>query len=134
LLKGEDDEDFYTINPEATTGNNSREELQDALIEIKRTIIEDQKNDKNIPFLTANYLFTNKILADAYNNNNRNGIKLLICPKTISPRGTCIGGIYAIDKDLLINPTSINPNSRTGCVTKDQHGDNNDPIECQEQQ
>ena len=36
---------------------------------------------------------------------------MVLLPK-ISPEGTPIGGIYAVDKDS----STINPNSRTSCV------------------
>ena len=108
--------DFYTIDTAVVTDTTNQSNLQIALDTIKTQIIADQQSI-NIPYLSEEYLKeNNNTLYEAYVNNQN----IFICPPKITPKGTCIGGIYAIDKDLLSqSSTIVNPNSRTDCVKKD---------------
>lgn len=117
---------FYTIDPAVITDTTSKTNLDIALSQIKEQMIKDQNNN-DMPYLTEQYLKANSdTLYQAYIDNNKN---LFICPSKILPRGTCIGGIYAIDKDLLSSSQNINPNSRTGCVII---ADSDTPVQCKE--
>lgn len=120
---------FYTINNNAITDTTTGANLASALDDVKTQIINDQISN-NIPYLSEEYLKEkNNTLYKAYIDIRNNGQKLFICPIKISPQGSCIGGIYAIDKDLLSQVTEINPNSRTGCIKIADYGT---PVQCQE--
>jgi hypothetical protein len=90
---------------------------------LKNKLSSDQASGKLIPFITMSDLDTSLKTA-----HEKYGKELFTCEK-IKPNGTCIGGIYGIDIDLLRKSTSerINDNDRSGCIDKERY---NQPVAC----
>ncbi len=125
----DNDSNRYTINEDIVKDETNKQNLKNAINAAQDHIREDQKNNKDIPYLSEEYLSSlqDQTLQKAYNQAKQNQQKFFICSQKILPRGTCIGGIYAIDKDL-ISDSQINPNKQTNCVQTTNYGT---PVDCQ---
>jgi hypothetical protein len=128
--------DDYRVNPDIVLEEGERQMLEQNLEVLKKSIQDTNKAQKEpsadtkmIYYITEQYLQKyDANLYSAYKKYKEAGQELFTCVK-IEPSGTCIGGIYGIDIDLLRRSATepIDENDRSGCVDKATNGE---PITC----